>query len=109
MEAGDWVEALRLGLEAVMKYGGARPGDRTMIDALHPALEALEAGNLDTDLVLTLARAVEAGRSGAERTKRMKAQAGRASYVAAEKVTGEDPGALAAAAWFASIGKVLAP
>ena len=78
---------MRLGLEAVMKYGGARPGDRTMIDALHPAVEALEAGSLETDLAGTLGRAVEAGRAGAERTKTMKAQAGRASYVAVEKVS----------------------
>ena len=40
MKPDAWVRALKYGLEAVMKYGGAAPGDRTMIDALHPALTA---------------------------------------------------------------------
>ena len=102
VEGGTWVEALGLGLEAVMKYGGARPGDRTMLDALQPALLSLQAGG-------SVRAAVEAARRGAEQTRDMKAQAGRASYVAAEKVTGEDPGAVAAAAWLAAIGKVLEP
>merc|ERR1712168_1405948 len=43
VEPAAWVRALRFGLEAVMKYGGAEPGDRTMIDALYPALKVLEA------------------------------------------------------------------
>ena len=88
LESRDWVEALRLGLEAVMKYGGARPGDRTMIDALCPALQRLEeaGAGLETDLAGTVRSAVEAAKSGAESTRTMKAQAGRASYVAADKV-----------------------
>ena len=88
VEPGHWVEALRLGLEAVMKYGGARPGDRTMLDALHPALQSLQAAGsaLQSDLGGTVRAAVEAARLGAEQTKNMKAQAGRASYVAADKV-----------------------
>ena len=88
VEGRHWVEALRLGLEAVMKYGGARPGDRTMIDALHPALQALQTAGpaLQSDLTGTVRAAVEAARRGAEQTKNMKAQAGRASYVAADKV-----------------------
>ena len=36
VEAASWVRALRGGLDAVMLYGGARPGDRTMV-TLHPA------------------------------------------------------------------------
>ena len=88
VEASHWVEALRLGLEAVMKYGGARPGDRTMLDALHPALQSLQAAGsaLQSDLGGTVRAAVKAARLGAESTKNMKAQAGRASYVAADKV-----------------------
>ena len=88
VEASHWVEALRLGLEAVMKYGGARPGDRTMIDALQPALETLQAAGpgLQSDLAGTVRAAVEAAGRGALETRNMKAQAGRASYVAADKV-----------------------
>ena len=59
-----------------------------MIDALHPALQALQAAGpaLQSDLAGTVRAAVEAARRGAEQTKNMKAQAGRASYVAADKV-----------------------
>lgn len=39
-----WQQALREGLAHMMECGGAKPGDRTMIDALYPALEALVAG-----------------------------------------------------------------
>ena len=128
VEAGDWVQALRLGLEAVMLYGGAAPGDRTMvtttnkqtmclislhflfqIDALHPALVVLEGSvsKLSCDTAGVLAEAITAARQGAEATKTMKAQAGRASYVAADKVVNEDPGAVAAAAWFSALGKIV--
>jgi len=110
IEAEDWVKALRSGLDAVMLYGGARPGDRTMIDALYPALTLMEANisRLETDMSGVVKEAVEAAKQGAAATKSMKAQAGRASYVAAEKVTNEDPGAEAASAWFSAIGKILA-
>ena len=97
-----WVRALKYGLEAVMKYGGAAPGDRTMIDALYPALTVLESNLLEllTSPGPVLVKAAEAASKGAADTKRMKAKAGRASYVASDKVTAEDPGAVAAAAWF---------
>merc|ERR1711973_245971 len=85
-----WIQALRIGLETVMKYGGAEPGDRTMIDALYPALAVLEK-NPDN-----LAEAVTAARAGAERTASMTARAGRASYVSKDKVNQKDPGAVAA-------------
>lgn len=108
VDPSQWVRALRLGLEAVMTYGGAQPGDRTMIDALYPALESLE-GNMD-DLRnrpgQALAKAAQACSAGATSTKGMRAQAGRASYVAQDKVVDEDPGAVAAAAWFSAVAEV---
>ena len=102
MKLDTWVRALKYGLEAVMKYGGAVPGDRTMIDALYPALTVLESNLLElvTSPGPVLVKAAEAASKGAADTKRMKAKAGRASYVASDKVTAEDPGAVAAAAWF---------
>merc|ERR1711915_809402 len=54
VEPQAWVRALRFGLEAVMRYGGASPGDRTMIDALHPALLVLEQGAADLAPTLLL-------------------------------------------------------
>jgi len=109
VEPGAWVRALKYGLEAVMKYGGAAPGDRTMIDALSPALSVLESqeSELRTNPVPVLERAGQAASKGAADTKNMKAKAGRASYVAADKVTAEDPGAMAAAAWFNIIAEAV--
>jgi len=108
VDPASWVRGLRLGLEAVMKYGGAEQGDRTMLDALLPALESLETAGpeIRSRPGQTLAKAAEASRAGAGATKGMKARAGRASYVAPEKVVSEDPGAEAAAAWFSAIAQV---
>ena len=87
-----WEQALQAGLRRVMEYGGAKPGDRTMIDALEPALAALAAGR-------SLVEAAGAARAGADATARMKrAGAGRSSYVSAANLGGfPDPGAEAVA------------
>jgi dihydroxyacetone kinase len=86
-------EALQAGLRRMQEIGGARPGDRTMVDALAPALDALEE---------SLPKAAKAARAGADRTARMsKANAGRASYVNAKHLVGHaDPGAEAVARLF---------
>lgn len=87
------VEALKAGLDRVQQVGGARPGDRTMIDALLPALEALSQGP---------AAAASAARAGADATAGItRARAGRASYVSAANLEGHnDPGAEAVARLF---------
>jgi len=104
-----WARALQYGLEAVMKYGGAAPGDRTMIDALSPALSVLEENMVElmSSPATVMVKAGEAATKGAAATKTMRARAGRASYVAADKVTKEDPGAVAAATWFNIISQAL--
>ncbi len=92
----DVVEALKAGLDRVQQVGGAGPGDRTMIDALLPALEALPQG---------LATAAQAARQGADHTARItRAKAGRASYLSEENLAGvNDPGAEAVARLFEHI------
>ncbi|ATU72632.1 dihydroxyacetone kinase subunit DhaK [Komagataeibacter rhaeticus] len=87
-----WREALREGLEHMMACGGAKPGDRTMIDALYPALEALARTGSLTDAAL-------AARKGADATTTMEtARAGRAAYVPSAHVRNvPDPGAEAVA------------
>ena len=87
-----WAPSLQTGLARVMEYGGAKPGDRTMIDALEPALVALVAGK-------SLAEAASAARRGANATAKMtRAGAGRSSYVSATNLEGiVDPGAEAVA------------
>lgn len=86
-------KALQQGLERMQQIGGANLGDRTMVDALHPALEALSSG---------IKSAAEAARQGAAHTATLtQANAGRASYVNAEHLEGHvDPGAEAVARLF---------
>ncbi|MGH8083248.1 MAG: dihydroxyacetone kinase subunit DhaK [Lysobacter sp.] len=88
-------DALRLGIARMRHYGGAGPGDRTMLDALMPAVDALSAG---------VNAAASAAREGADRTATMvRAGAGRASYVPEHALAGAiDPGAEAVARAFAS-------
>jgi dihydroxyacetone kinase len=92
------VAALTAGLERVQEVGGAKPGDRTMIDALAPALSALPAG---------LTAAAIAARSGADHTATIThAKAGRAAYVSERHLIGNnDPGAEAVALLFQAIAE----
>ncbi|GJL34689.1 dihydroxyacetone kinase [Enterobacter hormaechei] len=92
-------EALLRGLHQMKHYGGAELGDRTLIDALQPALEALRDSGLDA--------AASAAKAGAARTATMQtAGAGRSSYVNSESLEGvTDPGAVAIADVFAAIAK----
>ena len=89
----DAVTALKSGLMRIQQVGGASLGDRTMIDALAPALEALPDG---------LAAAAAAARKGADQTANItRAKAGRASYVSESHLAGHnDPGAEAVARLF---------
>ncbi len=89
----DPIGALKAGLDRIQQVGGARPGDRTMIDALFPALEGLHLG---------LDAAARAAREGADATSRItRARAGRASYLSEESLAGHnDPGAEAVARLF---------
>jgi dihydroxyacetone kinase len=86
----DAVGALRAGLDRVKQVGGARVGDRTMIDAMEPALAALPGG---------IAAAARAARAGADATAKItRAKAGRAAYISGAKLAGwNDPGAEAVA------------
>jgi dihydroxyacetone kinase len=84
----DWIAALIEGLAAVQSYGGAQPGDRTLVDALKPALDSLGAGE-------GIARAAGQARAGAEATAAMtRARAGRSAYLETRSLIGvTDPGA----------------
>lgn len=88
--------ALQAGLARMQEIGGAKAGDRTMIDALQPALAALDHG---------LSAATDAARKGADHTATLtSAKAGRAAYVNAANLRGHiDPGAEAVARLFAAL------
>ncbi len=91
-------KALVDGLNRVSQVGGAKVGDRTMIDALAPALEALPSG---------IQMAAAAARKGADSTALIhRARAGRAAYVPEENLKGHnDPGAEAVALLFDALAK----
>ena len=92
------IAALRFGLSRIKEVGGAKRGDRTLIDALEPALTALDE---------SLEDAAPQARQGAEETAFMlKAKAGRAAYVNATQLEGHsDPGAEAVARVFERLVK----
>lgn len=91
-------DALQTGLERMQQIGGAKPGDRTMIDALAPALDALTTG---------IPEAARAARTGANHTATLsKANAGRAAYINPDQLSGHvDPGAEAIARLFEHLAK----
>ena len=84
------------GVVCMQRYSGAREGDRTLVDALLPALRAyIDCERRGVGVVEAMERALAAGREGLEATKTMRARAGRASYVRDAAVVDEDPGAKA--------------
>ncbi|MER8421886.1 dihydroxyacetone kinase subunit DhaK [Mesorhizobium sp. M1329] len=103
LQSGETLpKALLAGLDRVSFYGGARIGDRTMIDALEPALRALDKGSLEDAAV--------AAQRGAEATAAMrKAKAGRSAYIGSELDGVVDPGAFAVAEVFTALAALLEP
>lgn len=89
-------EALRTGVDAVRTLGGAAPGDKTMIDALVPAVDALGDS-------FTAARA--AAEEGAVATTPLQARKGRASYLGERSIGHQDPGATSAALLVAGLAE----
>ncbi|MFD4024378.1 dihydroxyacetone kinase subunit DhaL [Streptomyces sp. NPDC058576] len=81
-------QAFAAGVAAVGQLGGAQAGDKTMLDALLPAAEAL-ATSFDG--------AANAARAGAEATVPLQARKGRASYLGERSIGHQDPGATSAA------------
>ena len=98
--APGWAAALKSSCDTLSRYTPARPGDRTLVDALYPFVEKLaESGS-------SLADAAAASRAGAEHTKGMKASLGRTVYIGGsgfEKVP--DPGAWGLAIFFEGLSK----
>ncbi|MFE5890027.1 dihydroxyacetone kinase subunit DhaL [Streptomyces sp. NPDC056462] len=89
-------QALRAGVDAVMTLGGAAPGDKTMIDALVPAVDALGDG---------FASARAAAEEGALATTPLQARKGRASYLGERSIGHQDPGATSSALLIAALAE----
>ncbi|MCZ7465646.1 dihydroxyacetone kinase family protein [Rhizobium rhizogenes] len=104
--AQQMAEAFVAAVIAISELGGAKPGDRTMIDALHPAAETFRdklAAGASTEEAWR--SAVAAGVAGAEATTSMKPRLGRASYLGERAVGHPDAGAVAVSIWLEAIGR----
>ncbi|WP_409055990.1 dihydroxyacetone kinase subunit DhaL [Streptomyces sp. SYP-A7185] len=92
----EFADALRTGVDAVGALGGAAPGDKTMLDALVPAVDALAES-------FEAARA--AANEGALATTPLQARKGRASYLGERSIGHQDPGATSSALLFDALAK----
>lgn len=88
--------ALRDGLAAIRKLGAAAPGDKTIVDALEPAVDAFDNAAV-AGLKVAAEAAAEAAEAGAKATAELQARKGRASYLGARSVGHQDPGATSTA------------
>ncbi|MFV0333705.1 MAG: dihydroxyacetone kinase family protein [Tropicimonas sp.] len=101
----DWIEALGAACAAISEMGGARPGDRTMLDALHGGWQA---GQGESSTAQMATKAAAGAREAAGQTADMPAKFGRAAYLG-ERVLGHpDAGAIAVAIWFEAIAASVA-
>jgi len=94
LDGTDLAKLLRAALDGVAQRGKASVGDKTMLDALSPAVEALESAIEDGQpLAVALGAAVRAAEEGRAATIPMVARKGRASYLGERSAGHQDPGA----------------
>src|SRR3954447_16065810 len=104
VDGQDLVGALQAALDGVVELGAAQPGDKTMVDALGPAIDALSAAlDAGEPLDRALAAASQAAEEGAKATVPLQARKGRASYLGERSIGHQDPGATSAALIMAAL------
>lgn len=90
----DFLGALEAGVEGVRARGKSTTGEKTMLDAMVPALDAMkEQQAAGADVKHVLEAGVQAAETGVEETKPMVATKGRASYLGERSIGHQDPGA----------------
>jgi dihydroxyacetone kinase-like protein len=100
---------LRAALDEIRRLGAAQVGDKTIVDALSPAIHAFERGlRAGEDLPAAAARATAAAEEGMRSTVPLQARKGRASYLGPRSVGHQDPGATSTALLFAALERALA-
>ena len=108
VDAAVLAEALQAAVAGVVELGAAQPGDKTMVDALQPAVDALRAGvDGGGSLPQALAEATAAAEQGMRETVPMLARKGRASYLGERSIGHQDPGATSAALIVAALERAL--
>jgi phosphoenolpyruvate---glycerone phosphotransferase subunit DhaL len=109
LDAAGIAAAIRGGLDGLTRIGAAEPGDKTIVDAWLPALDALEdALACGTTIADAAADAAVAAENGARATVPMQARKGRASYLGARSIGHQDPGATSTAILFAAFHDAVA-
>lgn len=105
--ASDIIKAMRASLTALIDQGKANIGDKTMLDAMSPAIDAMSTylANHPDDVTLApfLRAGANAAQEGAEHTQSMQSQIGRASWQGARSIGPMDPGARAVAIMLNSV------
>jgi phosphoenolpyruvate---glycerone phosphotransferase subunit DhaL len=100
----DVVAALRAAIEGIKQRGNSDLGDKTLLDALVPATDELEA-SLGDGAAVALEKAAATARTSADATKGMLAQRGRASYTGDRSRDSVDAGAMGVAVMFEAVSK----
>ena len=108
ISSADIAEFFKVGIESVMRRGGAKPGDKTMVDALVPAAQAMEK-NKDKTIEELFTAAWEAARDGAEATGQMRAKKGRAKWYLDRTVGVVDPGSVSVSLMFKGMKEYFVP
>jgi dihydroxyacetone kinase len=106
--AGDQnvIDAVTAGIDAVIRLGGAKPGDKTMVDAAAPFREALTEA-FDRDAGAAIATAARVAREAADKTADIPARLGRARVLGEKSIGTPDPGALSFSLLMAALGEHL--
>ncbi len=99
-----WVMGLEQGIEAIKTLAKAQEGDKTLLDALAPALTALQTYNDETT---AFAQAANAAKKGSDATVDLEAKKGRASYLGARSIGHIDPGSVTISLIFTTISQVM--
>jgi triose/dihydroxyacetone kinase / FAD-AMP lyase (cyclizing) len=105
----QWAESLDKGCQAITELGGAKPGDRTMLDALDPFVKGLRHAIGVKAIPDAVFAAVQASERGVEATAQMKPRMGRSSYLGDRVLGYPDPGAKAISVWLRAVCEALFP
>jgi dihydroxyacetone kinase len=103
----QWANALQQGADAISDLGGAKPGDRTILDALDPFANTLKRDVGKKSITEAVVDAVAAGERGAVSTAQMKPRLGRSSYLGDRVLGHQDPGAQAIMVWLRAAAEAL--
>ncbi|MGP3922991.1 dihydroxyacetone kinase subunit DhaL [Streptomyces sp. 8N616] len=108
-DTAQFAAALAAGLASVQNLGAAVPGDKTMIDAFAPAVEAFQhIAQAGGDFAAAAGAAADAAEDGMRATTPLQARKGRASYLGPRSIGHQDPGATSTALIFRALAETAA-